>query len=330
MISKSKFEASPKIISELFEKAGLGEALNIAPLGAGEYNSVYSADANGKAYAVKIAPVDLSCSLTYEADMMRQEIYFYGLMKNSAGIRVPEIFFSDFSETVIPAPYFIMERLSGTQIDRAGLTAEERADCDRKTAQMVAKMHSVKGEKFGYIQNGLHDNWYLALSSMVENLIKDCFRFKKRTPRGEKLLKLISANRAVLEEAESRLINFDIWPPNIFCDRVDGKPELSWIDPERCLWGDRIADFVCLDFIDMSLEKKKKTIDAYNSFSDTPVTLNKNERIRFALMLGYLGLIMETEKYARYSPLHFGWWRNVMACKILFSNCFKQLKGLAA
>ena len=101
----------------------------------------------------------------------------------------------------------------------------------------------------------------------------------------------------------------------------------SWIDPERCLWGDRIADFVCLDFINMALDKKSRTIEQYNQVSENPIVVGEEEKIRFAIMLGYLGLIMEVEKYSRYTFSHFGYWRNVIVARMLFSNCFRRLDG---
>lgn len=328
MISKSKYEVDEKTIVRLFEKADIFDAMNIAPLGAGEFNSVYSVDAGGKAYAIKIAPVGSSGILTYETDMMRQEVYYYSLMEQ-AGISVPAIYYSDFSMTDIPTGYFIMQRLDGQQLDKIKLDEEESAEATIKTAGMVARMHSVKGEKFGYMQNGLHGNWYIAITEIVKNLIKDANNFGKNTKRGDKLLKFIEHNKTILEKVDCRLINFDIWPPNIFCKRADGAElTLSWIDPERCLFGDRIADFVCLEFMKMSLDKKEISINAYNKVSDTQIVITDNERVRYAIMLGYLGLIMEVEKYARYSPRHFGWWRNVLASKMLFSNAFKQLKKL--
>lgn len=328
MRSRTKLELDNETIVKLFAKAGIDGAENISPLGAGEYNSVYSVDAAGKAYAIKIAPQESVGILTYEQQMMVQEVYYYSLMANQAEIRVPEIYFSDFSKMEIPAEYFIMERLQGKQINQAELSDVQVKEAEEKLAAMVAKMHSVKGDKFGYRQNQLYDNWHLALQSMVINLIEDCKRLGKKTKRGEKLLEYINDNKMLLEKVECSLINFDIWPSNIFCDWEDGELNLSWIDPERCLWGDRIADFVCLDFMNVSLEEKTTTIQAYNRVSDKPIVVGNEEKIRFAIMLGYLGLIMEVEKYARYTFFHYGYWRNVLASRKFFSDCFMQLDEL--
>lgn len=324
MISRTKYSVDDNTIIKLFDIAVIHGAKNISPLGAGEFNSVYSVEAEGKSYAIKIAPLESANILTYEQKMMQQEVYFYEKMRE-AGISVPKVFYSDFTNSLVPSPFFIMEKLDGKQLDKADLTKEEKLTADKMLAEMVAKMHSVKEEKFGYRQNGLYDNWYLAIYSMVNNLIKDCKRLGKKTDRGTKLLNYIEQNKDILESVEASLINFDIWPPNIFCNKIDGEIKLSWIDPERCLWGDRIADFVCLDFMNASLDKKQVTIQAYNSATKNTIIIGNNERIRFAIMLGYLGLIMEVEKYARYSIKNFEYWRNVIASKLLFNNSFEQL-----
>ena len=328
MKSKTKYEVNEQTIAKLFDKANIKNIDKIASLGAGEFNSVYSVNAEGMEYVIKIAPLKTKSILTYEKLMMQQEVYYYTVMNEQANINVPKVYFYDFSKTIIPTDYFIMERLHGKQIDKAGLTKEQMEQAEKQLAVMVAKMHSVKGDKYGYRQNELHDNWYLAIYDMVSNLIQDCKRFRKNTNRGERLLEYIKSNQELLEDVPCNLINFDIWSPNIFISEVKGNIKLSWIDPERCLWGDRIADFVCLEFMNMSLGKKKKSLQAYNKEADDAILVGREEKIRYAIMLGYLGLIMETEKYARYTILHFGYWRNVLVSKILFKNCFKQLREL--
>lgn len=328
MKSRSKSILNDDTIIRLFENAGILQVKSIVPLEGGEFNSLYSVDTEDQSYVIKIAPIDDSCILTYESHMMEQEVYFYSLLRNRTAIRVPTIYYSDFSGKTVASSYFIMEKLAGTQVDQAGLKTEELSIVEVKTAQMVAQMHAIKGEKFGYAQNGLQDDWYHALYSMIENLNKDAIRFHKSSRNGETLLKYVTLNKTILESVDCRMVNFDIWQPNIFCSRKSGELKLAWIDLERCFWGDRIADFVSLDFMNMSLDKKTRSLEAYNLVSDEPIVVTDSERIRYFIMLGYLGLIMEIEKYARYSFFHFGWWRNVAVCKLLFKNSLKMLHEL--
>ena len=329
MKSKSKWVMDSQSIIALFDTAGIEGITNIRPLGNGEYNSIFSGISSGKEYVIKIAPKGNCHTLTYENDMIKQEVYFYSLIHDKTNIKVPDIYYSDFTCKQTQSSFFIMEKLMGKQINQTQLTTTEKATVQLKIAEMVAQMHLIKNDKFGYRQNTLYDNWYLAITSMVENLINDCQRLKRDTRNGKKLLEYIKQNEKILTTVDSNMVNFDIWPPNIFCQKENGNIKLAWIDLERCFFGDRIADFVCLDFMNMSLDKKKESIDAYNKISDSPLIITDNERIRFAIMLGYLGLIMEVEKYARYNIFHFGWWRNVLACTLIFKTSFTQLAKLS-
>ena len=328
MISRTKYKIDLCEIPALFEAAGIPGACEIAPLGDGEFNAVFCAKANGREYVVKIAPPDGMPVLTYERNMMEAEVFWYRMLRERAGVRVPEVVFSDFSRTLLPVPYFIMERLPGSPLHKVGLTAEERALAADETARMAARMHAVANDRFGYVQNGLHGNWYEAVREMTAQLLGDCRRVRRRSRRGERLLREIDRFRAVLADAPCRLVNFDIWEPNTLVWRENGALRQGWIDPERSFWGDPLADFVCLDFFQPL--KQKRCLAAYNAAAQTPVLATPEEAVRHAIMQGYLALIMETEKYYRYSPLRFGWWRNVAAAGMLYKSAFRELKAHAA
>lgn len=325
MISKTKFEVDRETIAKLFRKADLGEAERVLPMGAGEFNAVYSVTADGMEYAIKIAPKEDLRVLTYEKDMMRSEVFWYGKIKEHTDIPIPKIYYSDFSRKEIPADFFIMEKLNAKLLSSLKLSHEEKNDVDRRTAIMAAQIHKVKNDRYGYVQNGLYDNWYSAIRSMTENLIYDCRRAGRKTPKGEKLLSYIDKYKDVLSKAPCAMVNFDLGPYNIMVDGSGDSAKYYWIDPERTFWGDPIADFVCLDIMN-PLENKGETIKAYNSVADVQITASDNEKIRYAVAEAYLSLIMEAEKYYRYTPRHFGWWRNVAACKYLYGKAFSVLR----
>lgn len=45
------------------------------------------------------------------------------------------------------------------------------------------------------------------------------------------------------------MVNYDLWTLNIIASEKDGKTQFTLIDPERCFWGDRAADFVCMEIL---------------------------------------------------------------------------------
>lgn len=326
MRSKTKYLMDEKTIKDLFHKAGIDNIKQTSPLGAGEYNAVYLIVTDNKEYVLKIAPMDNVPVLTYEKDMMASEVYWYNQMSEHTSISVPVVYYHDFSKEMIPAQFFIMEKIDGAQLDKMDFSDEEKARSVTQTAKMAAGIHEISNNKFGYIQNELYDDWYSAIRAMIEALIKDCTEKNQKTSRGEKLLSYIDRYKSVLEKAECTMVNFDIWDPNILCKRENGTIKYTWIDPERSFWGDRIMDFVCLEMA-TPLAKKVQSLHAYNEVSSKPIQITKEEEIRYAVAQGYLGLIMETEKYYRYSPLHFGWWRNVFASAWLFKSAFGVLKN---
>ncbi len=194
MVSRTKYLLDDDTVKRLFKKAGITGVTGIAPLGAGEYNAVYAVKAD-KEYVLKVAPAEDVPVLTYEKNMMQSEVYWYNLLRTQTDIRVPEVYFEDVSKTVIPTPYFIMEKIEGEQMDKFRMTDSEKETCARRVAQMVAQLHKIQNPKFGYIQNGLYDNWYGALTGMLENLICDAARVGKKSPKGEKLLRLAQTGK---------------------------------------------------------------------------------------------------------------------------------------
>lgn len=179
MISKTKYKIENKEIEKIFRAAGIGGITGIAPLGAGEYNAVFSVSTREKEYVLKIAPAREAPVMTYEKDMMRTEVFWYRQMREHTPITVPDVYFEDFERKQIPTDYFIMEKLSGKQLDQMKFSGSEQAQSNSITATMAAQIHKIKNDQFGYIQNGLYDNWYQAIRAMTQSLLDDCARAKK-------------------------------------------------------------------------------------------------------------------------------------------------------
>ncbi len=325
MVSRTKYKIDESSILHLFEENGIHGITNASSLGDGEFNAVFLAESPKKKYVLKIAPPEELSVMSYEIDMMRSEVFWYGIMREQANIRVPEVYAADFSKKHLPVPYFIMEYLPGEPLNQAHLSKAKRKAANAALSEMTARMHAVSGARFGYEQCGLYDTWYDAIRSMISQTIGDCTRKKRRSPRGERLLKLVERHKAALESAKCCMVNFDIWPANIICQLENGALRLAWIDPERSFWGDPMLDFVCFAF-HKPLSAISDVIAVYNATAKQTITCTPEETIRFAVGQGYLSLIMETEKYYRYTPLQYGWWRNVIACRLLYRAAFRALK----
>ncbi|MDE7328125.1 MAG: fructosamine kinase family protein [Clostridia bacterium] len=325
MKSKTKYLLNENQISEIFQKSKLGKIDGFYAMGAGEFNSVYCVNVGGSEYVLKIAPHINKKTLTYEKDMMRNEIIWYGRIGESTSIKIPKIFYYDFSKSIINADYFIMEKLNGEQMDKFSFDCSQKENPTSKLAKMAAEIHKIKNDKFGYEQNGLFDDWYQAIKTMTQNLIYDAKAVGHRSKRGNKLLGYIERYKEILKKADCSMVNFDLWSPNVICNTDElGFASYAWIDPERTFWGDKIADFVALEF-GKPIEGKLQSIEAYNGVADEPIAITTEIKIRYYVASAYLALIQEVEKYYRYSIFNYGWIRNVFSANYLFSKAFKFL-----
>ena len=236
----------------MFLKEGI-EADNFKPISTGEYNSIYKAEAGKKKYIIKIAPAGIPV-LTYEHNLMSAELFWYEQLRTNTNITVPTVCFADLTGS---PNFFIMEYLPGQMLNKVKQSKEEQEQVKILMAQMAAQMHKIKNDKYGYIQNELYQNWYLAIKAMTTNIIKDSAAVGKKSPNGERLLTYIDQYQECLEKAECCMVNFDIHPANIIVNQVNNINQYAWIDPERSFWGDRIADFVCLEMLRLSAYRRK-------------------------------------------------------------------------
>ncbi len=325
MKSKTKYPIGEASIIRLFAAAGILNVTSVSALGNGEFSAVYSVSARDRDYVIKIAPPDHADVMTYERNMLAYEVFWYDQIHSNTCIRVPQIVYADFSRTLLPSAYIIIEKLEGETLDKANLSEVERAKTNAMLAGMLADIHKISRDGFGYEQCGIYKTWTMAIRAIVEQTLSDCNRKRRRSRRGERLLRFIDRHGAVLDKALPAMVNFDLWPSNVIVQRKDGALTLAWIDPERSFWGDPVVDFVCLAF-SRPLEQATSALINYNAASAAPVALSRETRIRYAVGQAYLALIMETEKYYRYSPLRFGWWRNVLAAHILYRAAFRTLE----
>ena len=324
MKSKTKCLLDDSTIKKLCQKAGIENIKGITPLGAGEFNAVYEITAD-KTYVLKIAPDKSTPVMTYEKDMMQTEVYWYNIIRSNTNIKVPDVYYTDFSKTLIPSDWFIMEKLDGKQRNEIKI---DKTEITKKTAQMAAQIHHIKNDKFGYVQNKLYDNWYDALYNMINSLLLDAKRMNKKSKKGKMLLSYAEKCKDILSSVPCSMVNYDIWDPNVICRYNDkNEIEFQWIDPERSFWGDRIFDFVCLGNIIGLMNEKKESVKYYNETAPIPIKLCRETDIRFAFAMGLLGLIQEVEKYYRYTPRHFGWWRNVGGSAFYYQKAFGVLKN---
>ena len=324
-ISKTKYEASKAEIRELFSFHKMGNVLDVAALGNGEFNAAYKVTCdNGTDYALKIAPPEGSNVLSYEKSMMEAEVFWYSQMHEKTDILCPQVFISDFSKGIVKSNCFIMEMMVGKALWEAGLTDQEYEAVQKQKISMLTKIHRIANDRYGYIQTGLDDSWYEALKNMALRLVADCKKLGHDTPDGETFLRFIDKHEKLLRAVPCRMVNFDLWDSNVLYNEATGR--ICWIDPERGFWGDPVADFITVGPGQKApLSAKQKELEIYNGMAQETIPLTEETEIRYALAVCYLALIEEVEKYVRYEPDNPTYIRNTVDSREMYDMAFRLL-----
>jgi aminoglycoside phosphotransferase (APT) family kinase protein len=278
-------------IARVLAAAGIdpGQVAAREELGAATYNTAYRIRLDdGAGLVLKIAPAPGAPGLSHERDLMRTETMFYRTAADA--LPVPEVVRADFSHAVVGSDWLLMTELPGRswhELD-GELTPTDRERLRHDLGALVAGLHLIRGEGFGYPQVGLAGSWREAFTGMVEDLLADADRWDAPLPvRASLIRSLFAAHAPALDQVTTPvLVHFDLWRGNIL---VDGGRISGIVDGERALWGDPLAEMVSLALFG-GIEDDKEFLSGYGAIAS-----DDDARRRLAMYQAYLYLIMLTE-----------------------------------
>ncbi|MEA5364348.1 phosphotransferase [Amycolatopsis sp., V23-08] len=248
-------------------------------VGGGTYNTATRLTlADGRRLVLKVAPG--AAGLAYEHDLLATEAEYYRLASGP----LPSVVGAG-------SGFLLMTELPGTNWDVADV---DRARLRGELGAIVARLHGVTGETFGYPQDPPHRTWASAFTAMTDAVLADALHYDVRLPRpAAEIAHLVRRHGPLLDLVTTPvLVHFDLWPGNIL---VDGEHVSGIIDAERAFWGDPVAEFVSLTlFRDLDQE----LVDAYRA-AGGPAPFDPAAARRLALYRVYLDLIMLVEMVPR-------------------------------
>lgn len=321
MHSRTKSTVTIEQLYDMFRVAGMEDISDVRELTGGEFNLAYMFNSKGLPYIVKIGPSSHANTLTYEQNIMDVELWAYNQIRENTDIKIPDIIYE--GHDIINCHWFIMSVMDGTLLCDTKLTKEQLYNWNYEFGQVLAKLHTIKGERFGYMQNTLHSTWKDAYYDMVFNLIEDGERQGNPLPDTARILRFIRKWEYVLEDVITpTLIHFDLFSNNVFSDK-DGH-FAGLIDTERCFFGDIYTELVAINLL-KPFEDNIGLIEGYNSISSEKLVITTETRARVALGALYLGLLMFTEgttRLALHDPQH---WRRKHLAVMIIDNALNQV-----
>lgn len=276
-------------------QAAFGEScaiLSCTELTGGFFNTAYDLELNdGKQVILKVAPSDETRTLTYENNIMAAEVEALRLVAADGRIPVPAVYSFDDSRSILPCPYFFMEKVYGQPYSEVKDTysSAEQADIERELGRYQRLINGITGTRFGLFTQDADAGedrltWRNSFTGMLRTLLEDARELGVILPAEDEVIwKVLEHYLPALDEVtEPRLIHWDLWNGNLFVQ--DGKI-VSIIDWERALWGDVLMEFYFRHF-----EQSEPFYEGYGQTFDSP-----GERLRIKLYDFYLDLIMRIE-----------------------------------
>jgi len=297
----------PHDLAAMLAAAGLDPARTAGcePLAGGTYNTLHRVVLDdGSRLILKQPPTPGGPHLTYEADLLRNEVEYYRAAGRHTAGSVPEVLYCDPDGSAAHGGFLLMSECPGQTwaAAAAGLTAPERGRLRRQLGSRLAELHTVTGSFFGYPSAAVPTagSWREAFTAMLAAVLADADRFGCGLPVPvDRVRSLIDAAAPALDQVSvPALVHFDLWEGNILLTGPAGERRLgALVDGERMFWGDPLAELVSLNLFGAP-EDDPELLAGYRA-AGGPADLDQQARLRVALYRCYLYLIMLVEGVPR-------------------------------
>jgi aminoglycoside phosphotransferase (APT) family kinase protein len=303
-VSATRPELTSAQLAAIAAAACPGDALvGSAPLTGGTYNAVHRLDlASGRSVVVKVAPPPDAPGLRYERELLRTEAMFYERAGALGDVPLPEVVHAGFDRTIVGSDLLVLTVIEGVQWLEAGpLDEDVQRSLRHHLGELVARLHGIRGERFGYPHEAtgpLTDRWSSAFVGFVEAVLADAADHRVDLPvEAEGLREVVAAHVETLDQVEApTLVHFDLWDGNLFVDPDAGRVT-GIIDAERAFYGDPLADFVSLPLFG-DPETEPGLLEGYRAAGGA-VSFDDSARLRLALYRAYMDLLLLVEAAPR-------------------------------
>lgn len=230
-------------LKEKIKKVALIQGMTLCAepefIGGGSFGKVY------KAFTKEGTPVIFKAY--YIEGMEKSEAYQLKILSENTDVPMPQVYFtfSDYEASILAMSF--IEGKNTLEASFLLKSKEKKNAFAESVTDGMLQWHSVKGNKYGYLDNPCYDSWkdfYLG-----EKAEKDIYALKKLSEEGrysKKSLELLMRGFKIFEEVAEEpdspvLIHGDLNIMNIMA-KSDDMSLTGFIDPCGSMWADREYD----------------------------------------------------------------------------------------
>ncbi|MCB0913731.1 MAG: aminoglycoside phosphotransferase family protein [Propionibacteriaceae bacterium] len=279
-------------------------------LGHGWFNVAYRIRlADGRAVVLKVAPPPGVVVMTYERDLMANEVAALELVGTRTDVPVPGVHHYDTARDLCDAEWFFMPFVDAENFavldheDR--LTPAETAAYNRLLGAANAELNSIVGPHFGRLAGPGFPTWREAFGGMIEDVLRDGERRAVDLGWSYGPLRSLVADHLPLLDAvtEPRFVEWDLWDGNTMVR--DGRI-VAIIDHERAFYGDPLIE---AGFTGLDLPVFGDPSAFIAGYGRAPLTDDERRRRRLYTLYLMLIMVIETQYRGHTTPDAYVWAR---------------------
>jgi aminoglycoside phosphotransferase (APT) family kinase protein len=225
---------------------GAVDVVAAVELGDGTYNTTYRVElAQAPACILRVAPEPVR-QFRSERGFMRSEHAAAPYFAPIAAL-LPRTLGVDFTHQVIGRDYMFQSHLPGVPA-REGLQKYPREAWRpffRRLGEISARIHSVRGERFGPVGRPGHAAWSEAVCAMLHDIVADLDDARVAADDVREVLAIAVRGKEILDEVrDPRLLHGDLWTINVMLAEHAPEPTVTGLfDCDRVIWGDPESDW---------------------------------------------------------------------------------------
>ncbi len=280
-------------------------------LGHGWFNVAYRIRlADGREVVLKVAPPPHVRVMTYERDLMANEVAALGLVRARTGVPVPVVDHYDTARDLCDAEWFFIPFVDAENfgvIDKTDALTPVQVDAyNRLLGAANAELNTISGPHFGRLHGPGFPTWREAFASMIEDVLADGERLAVDLGWSYGLLRGLIADHLPLLDAvtEPRFVEWDLWDGNTMVR--DGRI-VAIIDHERAFYGDPLIE---AGFTGLDLPVFGDPSAFIGGYGRAPLTDDELRRRRLYTLYLMLIMVIETRYRGHDTPDAYDWARS--------------------
>ena len=216
----------------------------------GLFNTTYhvKTDTDNNGIVLRVAPINQQLLFDFEQSMMAAEPRFYQLLQEK-GVPSSKVLHHDGSFNIIEREFIVYEFIDSVPLNDPGVPEEVKPFLDRRVGEVMALMHDIQFERFGWERPGdptdLFDSWGAFLQRFAREIAERAGNYGAFNDEAlKRFIKVFDQAALFNSIRQARMVHTDLWEGNVLVAQHNGQWDVAAIiDVDKAIFGDKDMEF---------------------------------------------------------------------------------------